>query len=306
MDSGKPERDTPKPLQENAGCAYVGSFVLGMGFTLTPLERNALVHKNKHNAERIFPYLGGQEINTSPTQNFDRYVISFGEMSLDQTENWPDLLEIVHEKVKPERDKNKRANYRDKWWLFGEYRPGLFRALTPLSRCLVTARVTKHLCFAFQPTDRIFAENLYVFPLDHYAAFAVLQSRIHETWARLLSSSMKTDLRYTASDCFDTFPFPDPCPKTPIPALESIGQELYEARARFMLNTQQGLTKTYNALKSGKLPALARLHEDLDRAVLDAYGWSDLHVPPYDATDRAWELEIIARLYQLNLVRSSP
>lgn len=61
-----------------------------------------------------------------------------------------------------------------------------------------------------------------------------------------------------------------------------------------------------NALKSGKLPALAKLHEDLDRAVLDAYGWSDLHVPPYHCTDRKWELEVINRLYQLNLVRSSP
>ena len=60
---------------------------------------------------------------------------------------------------------------------------------------------------------------------------------------------MTTYLRYSASDCFETFPFPAPDPRTVLPALESAGDALYEARARFMVETDQGLTKTYNALK---------------------------------------------------------
>jgi hypothetical protein len=326
----KPERSDPQPLRANAGAAYVGTYVLGMGFTLTPEEREALVARDAKNAERIFPYLGGEEVNSSPTQSHDRYVISFGQMSLEEAERWPDLLAIVREKVKPERDKNNRANYRDNWWLFGEYRPGLFEAIAPLSRCLVTARVSKHLMMCFQPVKRVFSEQLYAFPLDGHGDYGVLQSRVHEVWARLLSSSMKTDLRYAASDCFETFPFPQPDPRSVIPELETIGETLYTARAKYMVDTDQGLTKTYNALKDpqctdSRVIELRHLHEALDRAVLRAYpkleivgsndpnivGWSDIAVPPFCiATDEdkallaAFEDEVIDRLFILNEQRA--
>ncbi|MCU0685085.1 MAG: hypothetical protein MUF34_23050 [Polyangiaceae bacterium] len=127
---------------------------------------------------------------------------------------------------------------------------------------------------------------------------------------------MKTDLRYSASDCFETFPFPKPDPRTVIPELEAIGETLYEARARFMVDTNQGLTKTYNALKDPscdepRILELRRLHEDMDRAVLAAYGWSDIAVPPFCAlsdADRAalqaFEDEVIDRLYVLNEARA--
>jgi hypothetical protein len=311
------ERTDAIKLASNQGGAFVGSYVLGMGFTLNPEERSELIKKNRRNAPRIFPYLGGEEVNTSPTQTFDRYVISFGTMSLDEAAEWPDLLNIVREKVKPERDKNKRDNYRERWWQFGEVRPGLYQAIAPLERCLVTARVTKHLCFSFQPTDRILNEKLYVFPLDHYTAFATLQSRIHKPWVWLLSSTLKTDLNYSASDCFETFPFPYADPRAQIPAVEQAGKALYEARAKYMLETDRGLTKTYNALKDSNnrdrsILHLRELHEAMDRAVLEAYGWKDLQVPPFcpkDTTEQAqlkrFEAEVIDRLYALNAERAA-
>jgi len=312
----KPERQDAGPLKANDDCSYQGSIVLGMGFTLAPEERDALVSANPSNAQRIFPYLGGQEVNTSPTQDFDRYVISFGEMSLEQAEAWPDLIAIVREKVKPERDQNNRDVRKRYWWRFAETTPALYAALAPLKRCLVTLFTSKHLTISFVDTSCILANTLYVFPLDSHTAFAVLQSRIHEPWARLLSSSMKTDLRYAASDCFDTFPFPLPSPRTVLPAVEAVGEALYEARARFMLETDQGLTKTYNALKDPsstdeRVLTLRRLHEAMDRAVLDAYGWSDLPVPPFcplSTADKAhlaaFEDEVIDRLYLLNAERA--
>jgi Eco57I restriction-modification methylase/MmeI, target recognition domain len=311
---GKPERADPVSLRSNAGCSFVGSYVLGMGFTLTPDERDALVAKDPKNAERIFPYLGGEEVNTSPTQSFDRYVISFGQMSLEEAERWPDLIAIVREKVKPERDRNKRDVRRQYWWRFGEVAPALFEAIRGAPRCLVTARVTKHLCFSFQPTDRILNEKLYVFPLRIYTAFAVTQSRVHGPWAWLFSSTMKNDLNYSASDCFETFPFPQPDPRAVIPALEDVGQRLYEARAAYMLATEQGLTQTYNALKDpacddARIAELRRLHEEMDRAVLDAYGWTDVEVPAYRGADAAalerFEDEVIDRLFVLNAERAA-
>jgi hypothetical protein len=330
----KPERSDPSALSSNADSAFVGTYVLGMGFTLTPDEQQQLLSQNARNGERIFPYLGGEEVNSSPTQRHDRYVISFGQMTLEQAERWPQLLEIVREKVKPERDrlKNNPDGRRRKayWWQYGRWTPALYAAIAPLSRCLVTARVSKHLMLCSQPPDRVFSEQLYVFPLDTNTPFAVLQSRVHEVWARLLSSSMKTDLRYAASDCFETFPFPEPDPRTIIPELETIGDKLYDTRAKYMVDTDQGLTKTYNALKDPtctdeRIIELRHLHEEMDRAVLRAYpklegigsndpnivGWSDIDVPPFCiATDedqaalQAFEDEVIDRLFVLNELRA--
>ncbi len=148
-----------------------------------------------------------------------------------------------------------------------------YQVLFGLNRCLCTANVTKHFMLTFQPTPYLFSQTLYVFPLDTWSAFAVLQSRVHEPWPRLFSSSMKTDLRYAASDCFETFPFPEPDPRAVIPELEAIGRRLHEARAAYMLETQQGFTQTYNHLKDpachdAPIEELRTLHEQMDQAVL--------------------------------------
>jgi hypothetical protein len=312
-----PTRPDPVKLASNAGCSYQGTIVLGLGFTLTPEERAALIEQNPKNAQRIFPYLGGEEVNTSPNQSHHRYVISFGQLDLQEAEQWPDLLEIVREKVKHEREKQKDIGGKKFWWQHLRPRPELYAALEPLKRCLVTAIVSKHLILSFQPTNRIFAHKLYVFPFDANTHFAILQSRVHESWARLLSSTLKTDLNYSASRCFETFPFPDPDPRTIFPALEAAGAALGEARAAFMRETAQGLTKTYNALKDPacaepRILRLRRLHERLDRAVLDAYGWGALEVPAYcPQTDaeraqlRAFGDELLERLFALNAERAA-
>jgi hypothetical protein len=313
----KPERPDPHPLVENAGLSFQGSIVLGLGFTLTPDEREALVKADRRNAQRIFPYLGGEEVNTSPTQTFDRFVISFGEMTLEQAEKWPDLIGIVREKVKPQRDKDKREIRRKYWWRFGETTPALFAAIEGKERCLVTAIYTKHLCFSFQPTDRIFSNKLYVFPFSSSAHFGLLQSRVHARWAWLLSATLKEDLAYSPSDCFDTFPFPAAETLAPTGDLEAIGARLYETRARLMVERNQGLTTTYNQLKDPacddpEILALRRLHEDLDHAVLAAYAWPDIPVPAYvtpttpatRAAQESFEDEIIDRLFALNATRA--
>ena len=311
-----PERADPSSLHANSGCSFQGSIVLGMGFTLSPLEHTALVSKDPRNGERIFPYLGGEEVNTSPTQAFDRYVISFGQLPLASAERWPDLMEIVRQKVKPERDKNKRENYRENWWLFGEARPGLYAAIAQLDRCLITMRVKKHNTFCFVQSGTVFANTIYVFPFDKFSTFSVLQSRIHESWVRLLSSTLEDRLNYSASDCFETFPFPQSDPSAMIAGLEFNGQTLYDLRAQYMVDTNRGLTKTYNTITDPECAErevieLRRLHEALDRAVLDAYGWTDIVVPPYCPVNdgdrhalQVFEDEVIDRLYLLNAERA--
>lgn len=142
--------EDPKTLLANAGKSFQGSIVLGMGFTFddtnpdaTPIaEMHRLIAKDPRYAEVIFPYIGGEEVNSSPTHAHHRYVINFGEMSETEARAYPDLMAIVEEKVKPERMIVKDKGAKEKWWQFIRPRPELQRAIQGIPRVLVIARVS--------------------------------------------------------------------------------------------------------------------------------------------------------------------
>jgi hypothetical protein len=312
----KIERPDPKPLSINRKFSYQGVILRGKGFVLTPGEKNDLEKKNILNKQKIKEYIGGDEVNSSPTQSPNRFVIDMDCSSLDDLESWADLKDHLVSNVKPERDKAKdAAGY--PWWLFWRPRGEMHEALNGLTRCIVTSRVSSNLQFSFQPIGRVFSEALYVFPMSTITSFSVLQSRIHDPWAWLWSSTMKNDIRYSADDCFSTFPFPNRDPMTIIEPLEKAGAALYQARARYMVDINEGLTVAYNALKAPErddeeILDLRYRHEALDRAVLDAYGWTDIDVPPYcpatpeeEVALEAFNDEIIDRLYVLNADRAA-
>jgi len=122
----------------------------------------------------------------------------------------------------------------------------------------------------------VYSEQLVLFAEDSAAFFCVMQSRVHEFWSRLFSSSMKDDLRYTPTDCFGTFPFP-----TGIKRLEELGEAYFAYRRDLMIANAEGLTKTYNRFHSPEefdsgILELRRLHGEMDVAVLENYGWNDL------------------------------
>jgi hypothetical protein len=118
-----------------------------------------------------------------------------------------------------------------------------------------------------------------VFAFEGFAPFVGLQSRPHEIWARFFASSMKDDLRYTPSDCFATFPFPDGFETSP--RLEAAGRAYHDHRAALMIARNEGMTKTYNRFHdpdewAEDIVRLRELHAEMDLAVLYAYGWDDL------------------------------
>ncbi len=143
----------------------------------------------------------------------------------------------------------------------------------------VNCGATPHVAIAALPSRMVFANSLVIFPFDTHAAFCALQSRPHEIWARFFGSTMKDDLRYTASDVFETFPFP--VGWTTSATLEVAGEAYYSFRADLMRDNNEGLTKTYNRFhdpheRDPAIVELRALHGAMDRAVLDAYGWSDI------------------------------
>lgn len=285
--------EDPKPLDENVGKSFIGSYLLGMGFTFDDTDKKgiaspiSLMHelfrKDPRNAKRIFPYIGGEEVNDSPTHAHHRYAINFEQMSEQEARRWPDLMALVEAKVRPERetlgDLADALRRKRHWWQWGRYTPGLFEAIRDLDRVLVTCRHQPQWGLTFMPTGAVFAESLVVMASDVPGLFTLTQSRQHEAWARFLGSSMKDDLRYTPSDCFETFPFPERWESNE--DLERTGREYYDFRAALMVRNKEGLTKTYNRFherdeRDPDILKLRDLHAAMDRAVLDAYGWTDI------------------------------
>ena len=362
--------DDPARLEANAGKSFQGSIVLGMGFTFddtdkkgvaSPLaEMHQLIAEDPSNQDVIFPYIGGEEVNTSPTHAHHRYVINFrdwplrreelGELWAEAEENrrrewlrsgvvpvdypgpvaadWTELSVIVEERVKPERMKVNRKVRREYWWRYGDRQPALYRSIDALDRVLAISRVSEHTGLAFLQSNAVFSDRLVVFPMETFAAICALQSRPHEVWARFFGSSLEDRLTYTPSDCFETFPFPDDWHTHPV--LEHAGADYYRHRADLMVRHDEGLTRTYNrfhdpAETDPDIATLRDLHAAMDRAVLDAYGWTDISTDckfllDYAINEEAWGTrkkpyryrwpdeirdEVLARLLALNAERAT-
>ena len=298
--------EDPKQLAANAGKSFQGSIVLGMGFTFddsgpadddTPgipspiatMER--LIAENPKNAEVIFPYIGGEEVNSSPTHAHHRYVINFVERSEEECRrDWPELMAIVERKVKPGRlaqNREIRARY---WWRHGETCPAMYAALGIQERVLVVAQTSKYKGFTDLARRHVFDQKLVVFTADQRSSLAILQSTTHVSWAEFMGSSMKDDPVYTPTLCYEPFPFPtalldsaanDPPHDATRQSLEAIGERYHQFRSELMVANNEGLTSTYNRFHdpsetSSSLLELRRLHGEMDQAVLDAYGWSDV------------------------------
>jgi len=270
----------------------LGSKIYGQGFLFDdsddeayPLsEMNALIKEEPQSANRILPYIGGEEMNSSPTLSHRRYVIYLSDIIEErELSRWPKLSELVRARVKPYRDSlgsnPNNVPLKRRWWAYQAHRPEFYSRASSLPRVLALSRVGQRLAFAFLPTGMIYSESLVLFLLDSFSAFSCLQSRPHEAWSRFFGSSLKDDLRYTPSDCFETFAFPENWESDT--ALEKVGRAYYENRAELMVRSDEGLTKIYNRFhdpdeQSTEILRLRELHDAMDRAVLDAYGWTDV------------------------------
>jgi hypothetical protein len=311
----------PAYLAVNRDKSFEGVKIYGAGFTFddnapvgvaTPIsEWRRLVAADPRNAERVFPYLGGEEVNENPTHSHHRYVIHFSDWPLrreDVGANWrtadlekrsawlrhgivpldypdpvaadyPDLLRIVEELVKPERMAQKDKDGKKFWWRFLRTRPALMSAIKGLESVLVISNVTQHIAFARVPATIVLSNRLTVLPFDTWPPFAVLQSRVHETWARFFGSTLEDRFMYAPVDCFETFGLPLNLDSSQ--ELKEIGGEYYGFRSSIMQQYGEGLTRIYNWFHDPnseqlEIPKLRELHHSMDRAVLNAYGWKEI------------------------------
>ncbi|WP_344861606.1 Eco57I restriction-modification methylase domain-containing protein [Amycolatopsis ultiminotia] len=265
----------PRTLAINGGISFQGSNILGLGFTMTPVEADRLIGRDPKNSEVLFPYLNGQDLNSNPRCSASRWVINFHNWPEDRAKAYRECYGQVLRLVKPERDRNNRKPRRERWWQYAERTPELVRAITGLERVVVITLVSKTVMPVMVPTKQVFAHKLGVFASADTALLAFLSSAPHYWWTVRRSSTMKTDINYSPSDVFETLPLPELTQE-----LRHLGDQLDTFRRDVMLSRQTGLTKTYNLVfdencRDQDIEELRALHREIDEATVRAYGWQD-------------------------------
>jgi len=277
----------PNKLKNSEDIGFIGSVVLGTGFILTQSESEYLITKNLLNEDIIKPYLGGEDLNQTFDSSPSRYVICFWDWELSRSkdnidkktpvaDDYPDCLNILKERVKPERDLKKDRGYREKWWRFARLSEGAYKKTGNSEFVLIRARVSPTHALTFVKRGSIFSEQTVVFKGDYFE-FGVMQSSIHEVWAVHYSTSKgSTTLVYSPSSCLITFPFPSRNEN-----IIQIARKYFELRQNLMNQTNEGLTSIYNSFHdpeeiSSEIQKLRKIHIEMDKAVITSYGWNDL------------------------------
>lgn len=299
-------------LTANADLSCPGVKLHGAGFIVTPEEAATLgLGRIPGLDAHIRPYRHGRDLADKPRGVLVIDLFGFAENEV--RERFPEVYQWVLERVKPERDTNNRATYRDNWWVYGEPRGDFRPALAGLPRYISTPETAKHRFFVFLDAT-ILPDNMLV-NIASADAFdlGILSSRVHVVWALAAGGRLGVgnDPRYNKSRCFETFSFPDPAPELK-ERIRDLGERLDAHRkARQALHPDVTLTGMYNVLEAlragreltakerdihekGLVAILRQLHDELDAAVAQAYGWPS-GLP---------EAEILARLVDLNHKRA--
>ncbi len=301
------------PLKANAGLAYRGVQLMGSGFLVDPSRASALLSGSRAGAPSpIRDYRNGRDLADRPRglQAID----FFGWEEATARQDHPLVYQHLLETVKPERDRNNRASYRDNWWTFGEPRRDLREALTGLDRYIVTIETAKHRWFRFLDASVLPDNKLVVVASDDPAVLAVLSSRQHRAWFAANAGRIgeyEREAVYVKGACFDRFPFPELAGERRT-ELAALAEELDALRARVLekhafltmtglynaralIGAREGLEEAAQVVhEAGCVGLIDHLHQRIDRLVAEAYGW------PADLADN----QIVDRLIALHGARA--
>ena len=300
-----------RPLRANGGISSPGVKLHGAGFIVTPDEARALGLGTVPGLEaHIRTYRNGRDLTARPRGVM--VIDLFGLSEAEVRTRFPAVYQHVLDKVKPERDQNNRDSYKRSWWAHGEPRRDLRPALEELERFIVTPVTAKHRFFVFLDRAIIADDALICIASEQAELLGMLSSRIHRIWASHAGSTLEDRPRYLKTSCFDPFPFPD-ATEVQKARLRALGEELDAHRkAQQAAHPRLTLTALYNVLEklcageriegrdretydAGLVGILRDIHDRIDAAVAEAYGW------PTDLDDEA----ILTRLVDLNRARAA-
>jgi hypothetical protein len=301
--------DGLSPLRANSEICGTGLILGSRGFVVSEGKAREIAEKSKASAQILFPILNGKDITERRRNVYAIDATLLSEQELRALS--PAAYQHLYDHVRPERQTNRDARLREQWWKFRRSNEQVRSAIQGLARFIVTPETAKHRFFCFvEGTDRP-EHRLVVVGSDDSLLIAVLSSRIHAIWALFAGGTLEDRPVYNKSVCFDAFPFPTGTSEQQ-QRIRDLGEQL-DAHRKARQAENPGLTMTgmYNVLEKlrsgesltakektiheqGLVSVLRQIHDDLDAAVAEAYGW------PVTLTDE----EILERLVALNHERA--
>lgn len=268
--------EKPYKLKRKLCPCSAGKQLYGKGFILKEDFASELISKNAKNASVVRPYFNADIFNSSHDLISPLWAIDFREMEEMEAKEYSAPFEHLIATVKPVREKVTKQVHEDRFWLFWDKRAAFFYEAMKIGKVLACGRHTAHLSFQFMDPTWVLSEALQLFCTGSFSDFGLLQSSIHEVWARKYSSTIGEGLRYSSSDAFDTFPAP-----RDMSAVESIAKKYYRIRQDVLRNRKEGLTDIYNRFHDERensidILELRDLHTQLDLVVAASYGWPEL------------------------------
>lgn len=304
-----PDFGAVRALRSNAALSFMGVTLIGEGFRLDEEALRELRLAPSRLPSFVRPYIMGRDLAGTPAS---RWVIDFFGLSEDEARRrGTAAYQWVLDRVKPERAQNPRKAYRDRWWVLGEPREGMRAAIRGLERYVATARTAKYRAFQFVRGGALVDSNVIAVATDDAFVLAVLSSRLHVAWALRCGATLEDRPHYTSSTVFEPFPFPL-CSEAARDRIRRAGEALDAHRkARQQEHSDLSFTEMYNVLaklrtgealtakekgihQRGMISVLRELHDEVDTATFDAYGWPD------SLTDE----QVAERLVALNSARA--
>jgi SAM-dependent methyltransferase len=275
-------------LQANLNKCFQGVIPVGEGFIVTEQQVTDWIKADSKNTEVLKLFSMGANLAQNPHGKPERWIIDFSNMSIEESSNYDLPFEHIKVNVKPEREKNREAVMREKWWRFKRTNEAMRTAISTLSFYFAVPEVSKWAIFIPCPLEWLPGNKTKAVVSDDFYIFGILSSNIHCEWIHAQKSTLGASIAYTHNTCFETFPFPQTVDIKIVEKIRTKAEELHQYRTQQMETKQWGITTLYNKFFNEPSSQLYKLHQQLDKLVMDAYKFT-----PED--------DILKKLLTLNL-----
>lgn len=256
-------RKRRKPLSPEIAPAIYGSKPVDGGYLIVDPEDYVEVAADPIAAKYLRPFRGSREL----VRGQKRWCLWMADDNFDPADiRRSDILRTRVTEVRNMRLASKKAATQvlaDTPHLFGERRPQTASYLCVPS---VVSETRKYFT-AQRLTPDYISSNLVFNVIDPEGlAFALISSSMFITWQKTVGGRLKSDVRFSNTLVWNTFPVPELDPALRKRIIDA-GNGVIEARA---LHPERSLADAYNPLAMD--PELLKAHEKLDRVVDQAFG----------------------------------
>jgi len=275
-------------LNANSNKCFQGVTPIGKGFIVSEHQVKDWIKLDFKNQQVLKLFSTGENLTKNSCGLPERWIIDFNDMIIEEASDYQLPFEHVQATVKPERDNNRRATYKNNWWKHGENRPAMRKKLIYLSCYFAVPETSKWAIFIVCPCEWLPGNAVRAVISDDFYILGILTSKIHRLWVKAQSSTLEDRTRYTHNTCFETFPFPQTPDTKLVAKIRTKAEELHQYRTQQMEAKQWGITTLYNKFFDEPSSQLYKLHQQLDELVMEAYNFKDSD-------------DILEKLLELNL-----